>query len=330
MKQLLALMLSFFYTLVSYTQNNHVFSGGEMVNYGKIDIAFISTVNWSSDRKRLPGYFSVIDNGMFIGYSDEANINGYIKKYGNTSFLFPVGNGKDLRTLEISAPSKTTDAYAVAWIEGDPTKNTDQTGPHAGQHPITAISAPIKEVSNIGQWDWQTGEAGDLGGDATGNGMGLTITVSIPDMRSFAEPAALRLVGWNGSNWIDLSNNPTANGNTEDSQLSGIMIPGISALAIGRIETYNNDEPVGCLLYPNPVINYNNINARFQSTYNGLADIIVYDAIGKTVIKSSIQIKSGVNLIPIDVKMLANGNYYLNIIAANGKIIAKGKKFIKQ
>lgn len=149
-------------------------------------------------------------------------------------------------------------------------------------------------------------------------------------MRSFAEPAALRLVGWNGSNWIDLSNNPTANGNTEDSQLSGIMIPGISALAIGRIETYNNDEPVGCLLYPNPVINYNNINARFQSTYNGLADIIVYDAIGKTVIKSSIQIKSGVNLIPIDVKMLANGNYYLNIIAANGKIIAKGKKFIKQ
>lgn len=323
----------FFYILLiskCYSQNNHVFSGGEMMNYGKIDISFIAKINWSSERNSLPGYYSVINYGLFIGYSDEANINGYIKKYGNTPFLFPVGNGKDLRTLEISAPAKSTDAYAVAWVEGDPSQQDDHTNPHAGRHPVTAIAGPIKEVSKVGQWDWQVGETGNLGDDATGDGRGLTITVSIPDMRSFAEASALRLVGWNGSNWIDLSKSATANGNTEDSQLSGTMISGISALAIGRVDVNNNDASAGFLLYPNPVINYGNIHARFSSSYSGSADIIIYDAIGKRVIKNIIQIKSGLNLVPLDIKILSNGNYYVNIIAANGTRIVTGKKFIKQ
>ena len=47
-------------------------------------------------------------------------------------------------------------------------------------------------------------------------------------MRSFAEPSELRIVGWNGLQWVDLSGKPTATGNTEYSNLTGIMIAGIS------------------------------------------------------------------------------------------------------
>ena len=316
---------------IAEAQSNHVFSGGEMLNFGTIDISSFEKIAWSSEKDRLPGYFGVINNGKFIGYSDQANINGYIKKYGNTAFLFPVGNGKDLRTLEISAPQHTTDAYAVAWLEGDPSHFNDHTNPVAGEHPISAFAEPLIGVSNYGQWDWQVGASGTLGEDATGNGENLTITVSIPDMKSFAEASTLRLVGWNGTQWIDLSKSATANGNTEDSQLSGTMIAGITAIGIGKvaISSYTIDDG-NFLLFPNPVRNYDNLFARFKSDNNGMADIIVFDAIGKQVLRRSIQYKSGVNTIPIDVKILANGNYYLNIISNNGVIIARGKKFIKQ
>jgi hypothetical protein len=48
-----------------------------------------------------------------------------VKKYGNTSFIFPVGTGTKLRSIEISAPTQSTDAYATAWIAGNPNNNLD-------------------------------------------------------------------------------------------------------------------------------------------------------------------------------------------------------------
>lgn len=331
MKFIFAILFHLICSFFATSQSNHVFSGGEMLNFGTIDISSFEKIAWSSEKNRLPGYFGVINKGKFIGYSDQANINGYVKKYGNTAFLFPVGNGKDLRTLEISAPQHATDAYAVAWLEGDPSHLNDHTHPVAGEHPTSAFAEPIIGVSNNGQWDWQVGASGALGEDATGNGENLTITVSIPDMKSFAEAAALRLVGWNGKQWIDLSKSATANGNLEDSQLSGTMIAGITAIGIGKvaISPYITDDG-NFLLFPNPVRNYDNLHVRFKTANNGIADIVVFDAIGKQVLKNSIQYKSGVNMIPINVKSLANGNYYLHIISNNGMIIARGKKFIKQ
>lgn len=216
-------------------QGNRVFSGAELINYDIVDISVQNGLTWSTERYALPGYFSVLNSAVFTGCSDIENIDGYIKKYGNTSFIFPVGNGNDLRTLEISAPASGSDAYATAWIVGDPGLDLDPTAPDAGAHPVIAVTAPISLVSSVGQWDWQVGEASHLGSGTTGAGTGLTITVSIPDMNHFAPAAFLRLVGWNGTRWIDLSGTPTASGNTENSTLSGTMVAGITAIAIGRI-----------------------------------------------------------------------------------------------
>lgn len=218
-----------------YTQGNHVFSGGEAVNFSVMDIPASGISTWSTDRLSVPGYFSAVDTAAFTGCSDAANINGYIKKYGNNPFIFPVGNGNDLRTLEISSPIASTDAYATAWISGNPSDALDPTAPNAGAHSTLLFAAPIVAVSTAGQWDWQVGDAGNLGSGTTGNGNGLTITVSIPDMTSFANAVNLRLVGWNGAKWIDLSGAATATNNTENSTLSGTMIPGITAVAIGSV-----------------------------------------------------------------------------------------------
>lgn len=220
--------------LYGNAQGNSVLSGGEIVNYGIVDITVVNGVRWNTERSSVPGYFSAIDNAAYTGCSDDVHIDGYVKKYGNTGFIFPIGSNNKLRTLEISAPALSTDAYAAAWIPGDPSNDLDPTAPFAGPHPITSYTGLISAVSNIGQWDWQVGEASNLGNGTTGTGDGLTIKVSIPDMTQFADAASLRLVGWNGTKWIDLSGGPTATGNTANSFLQGTMVQHISAIGIGK------------------------------------------------------------------------------------------------
>jgi Secretion system C-terminal sorting domain len=226
--------LLLFFTKVSVAQNgNYVFSNTEAINFGTIDLATpnLAGQTWATNRSSTPGYFGVFNSATFTGASDAKNINGYVKKYGNTAFTFPVGTGTDLRTLSFSAPATTTESYATAWIIGNPSGNLDPTLPNAGTHNINAVTLPIFSVSPVGQWDWQVGN--DLGG--TGTGAGLTITVSIPDMTTFAVANKLRLVGWNGTSWIDLSGMPTASGNTENSTLTGTMVSGITAIGIGNL-----------------------------------------------------------------------------------------------
>lgn len=312
-----------------YAQINHVISRGEFVNYGIVDLSLNGRINWSSERSKNPGYYSVVENGEFIGFSNTININGYVKKYGNSRFVFPIGNGNALRALEISSPVNITDAYATAWIEGDPSDSLDLTEPYSGRHSIRSVAAPITQVSAIGQWDWQVGEAENLGAGTTGNGNGLNITLTIPDLRSFGEASALRMVGWNGLQWVDLSGRPTATGNIEFSNITGTMIAGITAIGIGKVGDDNTDR-IGFSLYPNPVINYQNIYIRFVTPDIGEGQLFVYDAAGKLVIRQSIQYNTGVNIIPIEVKHLASGTYFINLFGSGGNKIFTGKRFVKQ
>lgn len=228
----LAFLLTFIISNINAQSSFRIGTGSEMANFSTLDLASSGVQTWTTDRLSTPGYFSAKIGAFFTGATDSSNINGYLKKYGNELYTFPVGSGTDLRTLTMSAPSLITDAYATAWIPGDPSGNADPTGPDGGPHDINSRTSPITTVSNVGQWDWQTGI--DLG--ATGNGAGLTITVSIPDMTAFSTTAGLRLVGWNGTDWVDLSGSPTATGTAINSTLSGTMVAGISAIGIGSID----------------------------------------------------------------------------------------------
>jgi hypothetical protein len=173
------------------------------------------------------GAIRFLDNAAYTNTAlgDAQHVNGYVTKRGNDAFTFPVGSGTDLRTLAISAPATATDEYSVAWIAGDPGANGDPSNSNA-MHATTAVTGNIRAVSTAGQWDWIA--------TSTGTGAGLTITVSIP--AGITAPAAnLRLVGWNGTSWVDLSGAPNATGNTEGSTLSGTMIAGIQAVAVGQV-----------------------------------------------------------------------------------------------
>lgn len=420
---LLVLLYSAFLSTV-FSQSNHVFAGTEALNFGIVDISIINGSSWSSERTDHPGYFSLVEHANYIGYSDQANIDGYIKKYGNTPFLFPVGTGNDLRTLEISKPNKTTDAYATSWIIGDPTNTIDPTAPFAGNHPVNEMDKSIIDVSRTGQWDWQVGEDDNLGSGTTGDGAGLTITVSIPDMSTFATASELRLVGWNGKKWIDLSGKSTATGNKENDKLSGTMIAGITSIAIGKTATIafvkltsisatsyncntllkwetsseNNSsmfvleqstdnnffheiesiqtsgsstgnlyskeivQPYGMTyirlkiqhpngsfdysptvslnnncneieymkVYPNPVVNNENINLRFTTSYSGSGILMIFKNNGQQVHKKPVIVKQGINELRIEINNLINGSYFINLMGSKGEKIGIGTQFVKQ
>lgn len=151
------------------------------------------------------------------GTSDGQHVNGYVGKAGNAVFVFPVGSGTDVRTLSISAPSSAsavlTTAFETSSVEDG-----------------AAMEVPLQSVFPGGSWDWITGSAADDDG--------LTITVSIPDVTDFANTSDLRLVGWDGAKWIDLSGVATASGNTENSTLQGSIPAGtdVSQIGIGSTE----------------------------------------------------------------------------------------------
>lgn len=215
----------------SFAQSgNHQFSGSESVNYGTINLTTPGGQTWSTARTATPGYFGAVKSAVYTGAADNANVNGYVKYYAlsapSASFVFPVGTGTDLRTLTISGTIPATGQYGAAWILGDPSGSLDPTAPNAGAHSVSNFESSLAAISSIGQWDWQ-----DLSSDAAG----LTITASIPDMTGFASAADLRLVGWNGSQWVNLSGSTGASNNTENSTLAGIMVANITAIGIGAV-----------------------------------------------------------------------------------------------
>ncbi|PSK91263.1 T9SS type A sorting domain-containing protein [Taibaiella chishuiensis] len=175
------------------------------------------------------GSVKFADNATYTGgTTDVQHVNGYVSKTGNDAFTFPVGSGTDIRALSISAPASATNQYSVAWIAGDPGTNGDPSNANA-MHPTNSVTTPITSVSTAGQWDWIP---------VSGTGAGLTVTVSMPNLTPTGISAPdLRLVGWNGTSWINLSSVATATGTNEGATLSGTLIAGITAIGIGSIGT---------------------------------------------------------------------------------------------
>ncbi|MGF2411848.1 hypothetical protein [Ferruginibacter sp.] len=259
MKNFLITIVAVAAMFAAQAQGNHVFSGGEAVNFGALDLATpaIPLSTWSTVRAATPGYFGTAIGATYSSASDAFNVNGYVKKYGNEAFTFPVGSGTDLRTLSISAPGTVTDAYAVAWILGNPTTTPDVTNSDA-LHNTAAVAGSIKRVMPVGQWDWQA---------INGAGAGLTVTTSMPDLTTFAPKGHLRLVGWDNATgkWIDLSGVANATDAIENSTIAGNMVAGIDAISIGSI----------ALGFPDLTPSSKMANASFTASAGTTRDLVV-------------------------------------------------------
>ncbi|MGI4875557.1 MAG: T9SS type A sorting domain-containing protein [Janthinobacterium lividum] len=156
---------------------------------------------------------------------DSRFVDGYVLKIGTGEFAFPVGQAGDQRPVQLTSSGlpAAADSLAVAWFSGSADTTPDPSDAGA-THALTSVGAGASQVSANGFWDW-------VRPTTSGN---VPVSVSIPaQSASFAAPADLRLVGWNGSQWVALGTSGTSS-LAEGQLLSGTVPPGITALAVGK------------------------------------------------------------------------------------------------
>jgi hypothetical protein len=310
-----------------------VSSNKEFVNFGIIDLSVSSS--WTTTQSITPSKLSNYGSASFKNQGSNFSlttstgkwVNGYIKHYattGNTSHFYPVGSSTSRMFLSTSNEIPNS-SISIAWLAGNPSTTPDPTNSNQ-YHPVTQRTAPILTVSTLGQWDWS--------GNYSGN---VNVSVKVPSTITGGSNSNtnLRLVGWNGSSWINLG---TA-GSDPFSILYGVVPANIHALGIGNITVVSNFRTIDIteesenvenffILSPNPLNDDKILNLEYKLQYTGKAQIALMDAGGKTLMKYDTEITEGVNKQTLDCTALASGVYSISITGSKQNILVDSKKII--
>ena len=186
-------------------------SQGNTTIFGGAQMTFFSNHNFVTGgggahpgvilTERATGNFGVLnfagDNLTSTGASDAGYVDGYVRKYGAGTFVFPVGDNGALGQFAASADG-TMGAYFHADANTATTSNlftgSDYAAlPNGGPFATSSMGVNVEEVSIIEYWDIDGANATPLtltwdAGSAIG-----TLTDS--------NLAKLTIVGWNGTQW---------------------------------------------------------------------------------------------------------------------------------
>ena len=227
----IALVIVLFPSLAKSQQgsrgNTTVFSGTTMTFFGSHNFltggsgaqpGIISTV-----RTAPYGALNFASTAVsYTGADNADNVDGYIRKSGTASFIFPVGNNGHYAPFAASADG-TTGAY----FHADP-NSAIVPNPAGGSYPPLPAGAPfstsskgsgVTSVSSVEYWDIDgsgstnvtlTWNAGSGVGALTGNSL-----------------SQLTIVGWDGSQWVNIPSSVDATS----------VLGGASDLTAGSITT---------------------------------------------------------------------------------------------
>ena len=164
------------------------------------------------------------------------HIDGYISYQGGGTFTFPVGNG-DNQFSPLTARGNEGQTITTTWISGDPNRNLDSTDIQSA-HNRASVIGDVKHVYPHGQWDWHvrangTGLSNENAPTNVAPLSQIEISVTIPaDIDVIGGNSSnLRLVGWNGSAWEELTNTSITSG-----KISASISKVFSAITLGTVE----------------------------------------------------------------------------------------------
>lgn len=137
--------------------------------------------------------------------ADTRFVDGYVSKVNPAAFVYPVGNGIDLRTISATG----TGTFATAW----------STGSAITAYP-GALPGGVTSLATNGYWEWSGTAA-------------ATVTVSIPNESALGAASGLTILGYNGTAWINLGG-VFATNTENSSNTAAVSVPSnITALTIG-------------------------------------------------------------------------------------------------
>lgn len=116
--------------------------------------------------------------------SNASHVIGPVRKIGNQSFSFPVGNGEIFKPIGISAPSNNTHHFTAEFFY-------DNSGFY---YPHTQKASTLQNISTCGYWIL----------DRTNGNSAVSVTLNHGRAAcAVYNPSTLKVARWNGSSWVD-------------------------------------------------------------------------------------------------------------------------------
>ncbi len=150
--------------------------------------------------------FFIIANGASVNSaSNTSYVDGPIRKVGNSSFTFPIGDNGNYQPATISAPSNATHHFTAQYFSANP---------GLLYNPLS-LGAGIDHISKCEYWNI----------DRTSGASTVTITVAF-DAGScgVTSLAALRIARWDGTTWVDQGNGGTTGTTSAGTIVNGTAI----------------------------------------------------------------------------------------------------------
>lgn len=140
-------------------------------------------------------FLHFLSGANYTGASAAKYVNGVVRKTGNTSFSFPVGENGLYRPINIAPPTLSTDHFTGFY------SNTD---PHTNGYNHGEKEASIDHISNCEYWIL----------DRTNGSSDVTVTLSYDNLGTagcsgVSDQSDLIVTKWNGTLWENLGNSAT-------------------------------------------------------------------------------------------------------------------------
>ena len=159
----------------------------------------------------------IMENGAsWVNASDNSFVDGFVRKIGNSSFTFPIGNGGFYRYASISAPTASTDHFSARYLYLNP----DVSGYNRTQKESSITYISNKEYWIVNRTNGTSAIQLTLSWDITKTSAPITSDLS-----------RLLIVRWDGVKWINEGNTATTGNATVGSITANVTGFGVFTLA---------------------------------------------------------------------------------------------------
>jgi hypothetical protein len=231
-----------FYNL---TINN---SGGITMSSGINQVSNIMTFSTgivTQSAITAPYFLQLLNGSSVTGANNASYVDGYMVKYGNSAFTFPLGTGNIYRPIAISAPANVTDNFSSRYFYANPYTS----------YPTTTWDNGINHLSGCEYWIL----------NRTGGVSNVNVTLSWnTNSCGVTDSSALIVTRWDaGLNaWKNHGNGGITGNTTAGTVISSAPITSFSPFTLGS-STANNPLPIGLVNFNCNLISKDNVELKW-------------------------------------------------------------------
>ena len=226
-------------------------SGGVTLSSGVnqvSDVMTFSTGVVTQSAITAPYLLQLLNGSSVSGANNSSYVDGYMVKYGNSAFTFPVGTGAIYRPIAISAPANTTDNFTARYFHSNPYTT----------YSTTTWDAGINHLSGCEYWIL----------NRTGGTSNVNVTLSW-DVNScgVTDLPTLIVTRWDaGLNaWKNHGNGGTTGNTTTGTIITSAPVTSFSPFTLGSTLLATNPLPIELISFNCKLLNNKNVQLAWST-----------------------------------------------------------------